>query len=419
MSNGPSATVSVTGEPLRKKSRKEQRRIEAAKGQAERLALMKIPTAIQVLDKKDHKIQKLIGLSIKFTGEVEFRSKKVLELKMLLDLATDEDVKAIRLKKLTDFLESEAPIQGVIESSGTIPSHETFDFIARFNLNLQIIDDDCVVLEEDDEEDNEASLDESIRPVRPKRNCTRVLEKFGDDVDSEENNLYNYEDDSYLLHHDDPVLTQLRNEYDESLDPELFQQTNSSSNSNKQFTLVPGLTQPLYTEVPQSSQISNTSSTQFTSDHAKNHTAAPSNTPSNNTTRNNFNLNTPSTTDTTYPDRNTPFIPLTQEELQRRRQTLSITLPLQQHNTRLHNERLATNKNYHPLPLNVKSTNKPATRQSKPSSFNQLTNSSASSSSSSTKLKPLVDSDSDEDDVYAQHTAVNNEKKRKAAAKRR
>ena len=103
MSNGPSATVSVTREPLRKKSRKEQRRIEAAKGQAERLALMKIPTAIQVLDKKDHKIQKLIGLSIKFTGEVEFRSKKVLELKMLLDLATDQDVRAIHLKKLTDF----------------------------------------------------------------------------------------------------------------------------------------------------------------------------------------------------------------------------------------------------------------------------------------------------------------------------
>ena len=93
---------------------------------------MKIPTAIQVLDKKDYKIQKLIGLSIKFTEEVEFRSKKVLELKMLLDLATDEDVRAIHLKKLTDFLESEAPIQGVIESSGTIPSSETFYFISRF-----------------------------------------------------------------------------------------------------------------------------------------------------------------------------------------------------------------------------------------------------------------------------------------------
>jgi hypothetical protein len=118
LSNGPSAAVSVTGEPLKKKSRKEQRRIEAAKGQAERLALMKIPTAVQVLDKKDHKIQKLIGLSIKFTGEVEFRAKKVLELKLLLDLATDEGVRSIRLKKLTDFLESEAPIQGVIESSG-------------------------------------------------------------------------------------------------------------------------------------------------------------------------------------------------------------------------------------------------------------------------------------------------------------
>jgi hypothetical protein len=110
--------VSVTGEPLKKKSRKEQRRIEAAKGQATRLALMKLPSAIQVLDKKDHKIQKQIGLSIKFTGEVEFRAKKVLELKLLLDLATDDGIKAIRLKKLTDFLESEAPIHGVLESSG-------------------------------------------------------------------------------------------------------------------------------------------------------------------------------------------------------------------------------------------------------------------------------------------------------------
>ena len=79
---------------------------------------MKLPSAIQVLDKKDHKIQKQIGLSIKFTGEVEFRAKKVLELKLLLDLATDDGIKAIRLKKLTDFLESEAPIHGVLESSG-------------------------------------------------------------------------------------------------------------------------------------------------------------------------------------------------------------------------------------------------------------------------------------------------------------
>ena len=110
--------MSVTGEPLKKKSRKEQRRIEAAKGQATRLALMKLPSAIQVLDKKDHKIQKQIGLSIKFTGEVQFRAKKVLELKLLLDLATDDGIKAIRLKKLTDFLESEAPIHGVLESSG-------------------------------------------------------------------------------------------------------------------------------------------------------------------------------------------------------------------------------------------------------------------------------------------------------------
>ena len=121
MSNGPSAVVSEGGEPLKKKSRKEQRRIEAAKGQRERLALMKIPSAIQVQDKKDHKIQKQIGLSIKFTGEVEFRAKKVQELKLLYELATDESIKSIRLKKLTDYLESEAPVHGILESSGNPP----------------------------------------------------------------------------------------------------------------------------------------------------------------------------------------------------------------------------------------------------------------------------------------------------------
>ena len=132
MSNGPSATLSVTGDPLKKKCRKEQRKIEAAKGQAERLALMKLPTALQVMDKKDHKIQKQIGLSVKFTGEVEFRAKKVLELNLLLDLATDVDIRAIRLKKLTDFLESEAPIHGILELSGNLPLLETSQSIARF-----------------------------------------------------------------------------------------------------------------------------------------------------------------------------------------------------------------------------------------------------------------------------------------------
>ena len=73
---------------------------------------MKLPTAIHVMDRKDHKIQKQIGSSIKFTGEVEFRAKKVLELKLLLDLATDDDIRGIRLKKLTDFLESEVLIHG-------------------------------------------------------------------------------------------------------------------------------------------------------------------------------------------------------------------------------------------------------------------------------------------------------------------
>ena len=71
-------------------------------------------------------------MSIKFTGEVEFRAKKVLELKLLLDLATDDNIRAIRLKKLTDFLESDAPIHGTLESSGNIPLIKTSQSIVRF-----------------------------------------------------------------------------------------------------------------------------------------------------------------------------------------------------------------------------------------------------------------------------------------------
>ena len=55
--------------------------------------------------------------------------------------------------------------------------------------------------------------------------------------------------------------------------------------------------------------------------------------------------------------------------------------------------------------MNVKSTNKPNTRQSKPSSLNQIANSSSA---------PL-DSDSDDADIYVQHTQA----MKKSQAKRR
>jgi hypothetical protein len=270
----------------------------------------------------------------------------------------------------------------------------------------------------------------------------KELEKFGDDVDSEENNEYNYDDNSHLEHHEDPLLSQLRSEYDDTLDPESYQQTNSSSNTHTQYTLVPGPTQSLYTEIPPLSQFSSTPSTQLTqyrrftpssnephqfhTERAINppsatyYTAPPSNTPSYTQAlppHDDIDRNTPSTTDTTHPDRNTPFIPITRQELERRRNIPSITLPLQQHNTRLLNERLSTNKNYPPLNLNAKSTNKPTTRQSKPSSLNQLASSSSSSSSSSSTTKPksLIDSDSEDGDIFAQHTAL----RKKAVLRRR
>ena len=74
---------------------------------------------------------------------------------------------------------------------------------------------------------------QSSRSSRRKRQReVSELEKFGDDVDSEENNQYNYDDDSHLMQYEDPEFTQLRDEFEESLSNPSYQQTNSSSNTN-------------------------------------------------------------------------------------------------------------------------------------------------------------------------------------------
>ena len=134
------------------------------------------------------------------------------------------------------------------------------------------------------------------------------------------------------------------------------------------------------------------------------------------TQQSNLTRNTPSTGDTSHPDRNTQFIPITLEGLERIRRTPSITQPLQQHNQRLHNERKPLHKNYPPLNMNVKSISKPNTRQSKPPTLNLIANSlSASSSSSTSKINQPLDSDSYDDDIYEQHTQA----KKKTQARRR
>ena len=168
------------------------------------------------------------------------------------------------------------------------------------------------------------------------------------------------------MQYEDLEFTQLREEYEESLTNPYYQQTNSSSNTYLQLTVVPVPTRS-ESQLPTrsqshttvQSQISNAPSTQLTqyrkttpssneSHRFSNPPSAiqddtePNYTPSitkplpqqNNSTR-----DTSSTDDISHPIRNTPFIPITREKLGRRRHTPSITQPLRQHNQRLHNER--------------------------------------------------------------------------------
>lgn len=287
----------------------------------------------------------------------------------------------------------------------------------------------------DEDEDNDASVEErseSSRVSRPKRKRgVKELEKFGDDVDSEENNQYNYDDESHLLLQDDPELTQLRDECDESLNNQSYQQTNSSYNTNLQFNPVPVNSQSQFTVSPSLAQVSNALSPQFTqyrkpvtsvnephqfhNNRLSNplstvqSTASQSNTPiftQSLPLENDFHRATPSLTYPTVPEHVNPFIPIYQQELNRRRKIPSITQPLQQQNKRLLNQRNTQNKTYPPLNMNVKSNTKPTTRQSKSSTLNQL----ASSSSASSQL---VDSDSDDADVFTQHTEARKRLRRK------
>ena len=142
------------------------------------------------------------------------------------------------------------------------------------NGYLKIVDDDCVIVDEDDEDDD-ASVKEKSQSSRPSRRKRQrevsELEKFGDDVDSEENNQYNCDDDSHLMRYEDLEFTQLREEYEESLTNPSYQQTNSSSNTNVQLTVVPVPTRSqsqvptrFQSQITVQSQISNTPSTQLT-----------------------------------------------------------------------------------------------------------------------------------------------------------
>lgn len=176
-------------------------------------------------------------------------------------------------------------------------------------------------------------------------------------MDSEENNKYNCDDDFTPDTRVDAELTQLRDEYEEALTNQSYHISNSSSNTIPQFNVVPLPPTSQLAEVP--TPFSDTPSTQVNEYSTTPALTQPLR------QQNDFTRYTPSTTDTAHPDRTTQFIPITQQELERRRLTPSITQPLLQYNTSLR----ALNKSHAPMNMNVKPNNKPNTRNSKPSNF--------------------------------------------------
>lgn len=92
------------------------------------------------------------------------------------------------------------------------------------DCHLFYVDEDCIIIEE--EEETNASVEEQPQSSYSKRKQirgTKELEKFGDEVDSDENNLYDYDDNYVENTNEDPELTQLRVEYEGSLPTKAYE----------------------------------------------------------------------------------------------------------------------------------------------------------------------------------------------------
>ena len=103
---------------LKRKSRKDQRKEERETGQQERLLALNQPTSKELKDKKDRKISSTHNATMTFGFMVEAREKRIHELKLLMELESNEERKAIRRQTLIAYLDSAPPDCITIETSG-------------------------------------------------------------------------------------------------------------------------------------------------------------------------------------------------------------------------------------------------------------------------------------------------------------
>lgn len=118
-SNGPLSADQAAVPTKKRKSRKEQRKIEKLKEQEERLETLKKPSAEVITMKKDRKLTANYTSTMAYGFAVEGRDKRVQELKMLLEYETDASKLHLRRKALMDLLDSAPPCIIEILTSGT------------------------------------------------------------------------------------------------------------------------------------------------------------------------------------------------------------------------------------------------------------------------------------------------------------
>lgn len=117
-SNGPVKSTPSLNQPVKRKSRKEQRAVQRTKEQEERHTQAKLPSKDEKREKKERKVSSSHTAALNYSFALEARKETIKELMMMRDLEDEPEEKAEAKKNLMDFLKTPKPVLEIINTSG-------------------------------------------------------------------------------------------------------------------------------------------------------------------------------------------------------------------------------------------------------------------------------------------------------------
>lgn len=106
---------------MKRKSRKEQRKIEYVKQQSDKLILLQKPSEEVILRRQEIKLEKVSLGYQRFNSLMHIRDKTIEKFKLQMELAIDPEAKEMARLSFVEFLEEDIPgIHEVVHSGKLI-----------------------------------------------------------------------------------------------------------------------------------------------------------------------------------------------------------------------------------------------------------------------------------------------------------